>query len=72
MKNNLRSKKVSTGHFQISIDIEDEQFSTVTTNTMAIDAAFDEDYNGSGRVYESSEEAQNALIREIRNENGLD
>lgn len=37
----LRKTKTGYGHFIISIEIDGEEFSTTTTNTLAIDAAFD-------------------------------
>lgn len=37
----LRKTKTGYRHFIISIEIDGEEFSTTTTNTLAIDAAFD-------------------------------
>jgi hypothetical protein len=70
----LRKNKISNGHFKISTDIDGKEYSTTTTNTMAIDAAFDECYDdedNSGRYYETREEAQDALIDEILRDNVL-
>lgn len=72
----LRSKKNGYGHFSISIEMYGKEFKTTTTNTMAIDAAFDVCYNdedNSRRHYVSREEAQEALVNEIlrANENEL-
>ncbi len=64
----LRSKKTGYGHFSISIEMDGKVFKTTTTNTMAIDAAFDDCYDdddNSGSYYESREEAQEALVNEI-------
>lgn len=64
----LRKEKVGAGHFKVSIDFMDKELSTITTNTMAIDAAFDDCYDdedNSGRYYESREEAQESLVNEI-------
>ena len=71
---NLRSKKTGYGHFSISIIFDGQELKTTTTNTMAIDAAFDDCYddeNNSGRFYESREEAQQALIDEILQANEI-
>ena len=70
----LRSKKVGSGHFQISMEMNGKQLTALTTNTMAIDAAFDDCYDdedNSGRIYESQEEAQQALIDEILKANDI-
>lgn len=64
----LRSKKTGYGHFLISIEMDGQQLKTTTTNTIAIDAAFDDCYDDAdnfGRYYESREEAQEALVNEI-------
>lgn len=64
----LRSKKIGYGHFSISIEMDGQEFTTITTNTMATDAAFDayyDDEDNSKRFYKSREEAQKALVNEI-------
>ena len=64
----LRSKKTGRGHFTISIEIDGKELKTTTTNTMAIDAAFDLNYNeedNTGSYYQSTEEAQRDLVNEI-------
>ena len=64
----LRSKKTGHGHFSISIEMDGKKLEATTTNTMAIDAAFDDcydDVDNSGSYYESREEAQEALVNEI-------
>tara|TARA_Y100000758_G_C16050426_1_gene421390 strand:+ start:292 stop:519 length:228 start_codon:yes stop_codon:yes gene_type:complete len=64
----LRKQFSGHGHFKISIEKNGKELSTITTNTMAIDAAFDECYDdedNDGRYYESRLEAQEALISEI-------
>ena len=38
----LRKRKTGYGHFNISIEMDGKELSTTTTNTMAIDAAFDD------------------------------
>jgi len=71
----LRSKKTGYGHFRISIDVDGEELITITTNTMAIDAAFDECYDdedNSERYYESREDAQEALVNEILRANEIE
>ncbi len=71
----LRSKKTGHGHFSISIEMDGQEFKTTTTNTMAIDAAFDDCYDdedNSGRYYESREEAQEALVNEILRANEIE
>ena len=67
----LRRKKVGYGHFSISIEMDGQEFKTTTTNTLAIDAAFDDEDN-SGRYYESREEAQEALVDEILRSNEIE
>jgi len=47
------------------------KYSTVTTNTMAVDAYNDEDLEEGG-YYETMEEAQDALINEVLRDNDLD
>lgn len=64
----LRKRKTGYGHFNISVEMNGKELSTTTTNTMAIDAAFDDCYddeNNNGRFYESRLEAQEALVSEI-------
>lgn len=64
----LRKRKTGCGHFNISIQMDGEELSTTTTNTMAIDAAFDDYYDdedNSESYYESRSEAQEALVNEI-------
>ena len=71
----LRSKWTGHGHFSISIEIDGKEFKATTTNTMAIDAAFDDcydDVDNSGRYYESREEAQEALVNEILRVNKIE
>lgn len=72
----LRSKKVGYGHFEISIEINRQFFKAVTTNTMAIDAAFDDCYDddpaNADRWYGSRKEAQIALVREILRANEIE
>jgi len=68
LTNTLRHKKTGNGHFSVSIEMDGEKLSTTTTNTMAIDAAFDNSYDdddNSGRFYETRLEAQEALVKEI-------
>ena len=70
----LRKKITGYGHFSISIDINGQEFKTTTTNTMAIDAAFDYYYDhrdNSGRYYESREDAQVDLVNEILRDNSI-
>ena len=71
----LRKIKTGYGHFRISVEIDGKEYHTVTTNTMAIDAAFDEDYDLndiSGRYYETRGEAQTALVNEILRANDIE
>ena len=71
----LRKKQTGYGHFRISIEMDGQEFKTTTTNTMAIDAAFDDCYDdedNSGRYYESREEAQVALVNEILRANEIE
>lgn len=65
----LRKKQIGNGHYRITIEMPDGTImSKVTTNTLAIDAAFDSCYNdtdNSGRYYLTREEAQMELVNEI-------
>ena len=70
----LRNKITGYGHFSISIDMDGQEFKTTTTNTMAIDAAFDycyDDKDNSGSYYKSREEAQADLVNEILRDNEI-
>lgn len=71
----LRSKWTGYGHYSISIEMDGKKLEATTTNTMAIDAAFDDCYDdedNSGRYYESREEAQEALVNEILRANKIE
>ena len=66
----LTIQKTGNGHFNISIEIDEECFETTTTNTLAIDAlSGDEDYAES--FYETREDAQVALVGEILKANKI-
>ena len=70
----LRKTKTGYGHFSISIEIDGEEFSKTTTNTLAIDAAFDiyyDDEDNSERYFESREEAQIELVNEVLRANEI-
>lgn len=72
--NTLRKTFKSYGHFIISIDVDGQELKTITTNTMAIDAAFDDFYDDedqSGSYYESRREAQEVLVNEILADNEI-
>lgn len=71
----LRNRKTGHGHFNISIEMDGKELITTTTNTMAIDAAFDncyDDEDNEGRYYESRLEAQEALVSEILRANDIE
>jgi len=71
----LSHQKTGYGHFRVSVDFEGETISTTTTNTLAIDAAFDDcydDVDNAGRYYESRKEAQESLVSEILAANEFD
>lgn len=71
----LRRKCRSYGHFSISIEMDGKKLEATTTNTMAIDAAFDDCYDdkdNSGNYYESREEAQRDLVNEILRANKIE
>lgn len=73
--NTLEKKQTGYGHFSISIRLKGETIKTTTTNTMAIDAAFDDcydDQDNSGRYYESQEEAREVLVDEILRNNDIE
>ena len=55
--------------------MDGKEFKTTTTNTMAIDVAFDDCYDdkdNSGNYYESRREAQKALVNEILRANKIE
>ena len=71
----LRRRKTGYGHFKIFIEKDGKEMSTTTTNTLAIDAAFDEFYDDDGNdraYYESREEAQEDLVNEILRANEIE
>jgi hypothetical protein len=73
--NTLRKKQTGYGRFEVSIEIENVTYKISTNNTMAIDAAFDDDYNDEnnlGRYYVTQEEAQASLANDIILEHDLD
>jgi hypothetical protein len=74
--NTLRkTKHIGYGIFEISVEINDVTYKIKTNNTMAIDAAFDDDYNDEnnlGRYYVTQEEAQASLANDIILEHDLD
>ena len=64
----LRKRPSGHGHFYISVELDNKEISTLTTNTLAIDAAFDEYYDdedNSERYYINRREAQESLVNEI-------
>ncbi len=73
--NTLRKTRLSGyGRFEVSIEVNDVTYKIKTNNTMAIDAAFDEDYDlveNGGRYYESRFEAQASLANDIILEHDL-
>ena len=71
----LRSKWTGYGHYSISIEMDGKELKATTTNSMAVDAAFDDcydDVDNSGRYYESRREAQEALVNEILRANKIE
>lgn len=71
----LRKKWTGYGHYSISIEMDGKELKATTTNTMAIDVAFDDCYDdkdNSGNYYESREEAQEALVNEILRANKIE
>ena len=64
----LSRKWVGYGHYIISIEKDGQELKTTTTNTMAIDVAFNDCYDdedNSGRFFKSRREAQQVLVDEI-------
>lgn len=73
--NTLSKRQVGYGKFEVSMEFENVTYKIITNNTMAIDAAFDNDYNDVddlGRYYVSQEEAQASLVNDIINHNDLE
>ena len=71
----LTKKDAGYGHKIVSVEFQNETLSVTTTNMMAVDAAFDENYDdndNSERFYKTREDAQIALVREIMNYHGID
>ena len=71
----LRKEWTGYGHFSISIEMDGQELKATTTNTMAIDVAFDDCYDdgdNSGNYYESRREAQEALVNEILRANKIE
>jgi len=69
---NLKFTKVGCGHFNIWIEIDGQILETTTTNSLAIDCAFDDTYDlydNEDRFYESQEEARETLINQILRDN---
>ena len=75
--NTLRKEFRGYGHFKISIEIYGKIYSSVTTNTMAIDAAFDDEYDlimdeNDERYFDSQYEAKESLVNEILSNNDIE
>ena len=69
----LRNHKTGHGHFRITIDMNGNEIGTTTTNTIAIDAAFDDDYEcGEDGYYSSQLEARESLVNEILTANNIE
>ena len=65
METIIRRQPLSRGRYKITAEIEGQDLSTTTTDTEAIDAAFNEEYNGQYRRYPTQEDAKQALLDEI-------
>ena len=71
----LSKKWAGYGHYIISIEKDGQELKTTTTNTMAIDAAFNDCYDdeeNSRRFFKSRREAQQVLVDEILRDNNID
>ena len=71
----LSRKFVGYGRYCISIEMDGQVFQTTTTNTMAIDTAFNDCYDdedNSRRFFKSRREAQQVLVDEILRDNNID
>ena len=71
----LSRKWVGYGRYIISIEMDGQELKTTTTNTMAIDAAFNDCYDdedNSRRFFKSRREAQEVLVDEILRANKID
>lgn len=71
----LTGNKNGYGNFIVAVELDGEVYSTITTNTLAIDAAFDDCYDDQdrfGSFYRSRSEAQEALIAEILTANEIE
>lgn len=69
METKIYHKVIGAGHWIISAEINDRFLSTTTTNSEAIDIAFDDNFTFEDNFYESQEEAQQALLNQIIRDN---
>lgn len=65
----IYSKKIGAGQWVISAEVNNRILSTTTTNSMAIDCAFDNDYDFCDGFYESQDQAKLALLNQIIRDN---
>jgi len=71
MNKKLTYHSLGRGHYKLVLESDAGIQEAVTTNTIAIDAAFDDDYDTdtNGRYYDSQAEALQELINEVLNKN---
>ena len=64
-------KNLGKGHYKITAEIDNEELSCITTNTLAIDCLGEDEiyFIEDNRYYGSSEEAEQALLDEIKIKN---
>lgn len=68
----LRFRPISAGYYIITAEINNRILATTTTNSMAIDAAFDDTYDlyhNEDKFYETQEQAKQTLINQIIRDN---
>jgi hypothetical protein len=76
MKNLIETLKLKRNRFgkkkYATIELNGKVIGATITNQLALDCAFDDDYDeqdNSGRIYESQEQAKLAIVNEILRQN---
>lgn len=70
LRNKITVSFKSYGHYKVTIEYRNKEYSCVTTNTMAVDR-MDDDYINHGMFYVSPKQALIALYNECKRKNEL-
>jgi len=73
--NSLRRQKQGYGHSIVSIEKDGQTLKTLSANTVAMDVAFDPDYDdadNTGNYYTSRREAQEELVNQVLRANEIE